>query len=46
VLSRLISENNLSGAASVGKLMPLAIKELGGRADNKTVSAIARELLA
>lgn len=46
VLSRLISENNLSGAASVGKLMPLAIKELAGRADNKTVSAIARELLA
>jgi uncharacterized protein YqeY len=45
IISRLISENNLSGAASVSKLMPLAIKELAGRADNKTVSAVARELL-
>jgi uncharacterized protein len=46
ILNRLIIENNLSGPTSVGKLMPLAIKELSGRADNKTVSAIARELLS
>src|SRR5688500_6091424 len=46
VIARLIKENGLSGPASVGKLMPLAIKELSGRADNKTVSAIARELLS
>jgi hypothetical protein len=45
VLLRLIGENHLAGPAAVSKLMPLAIKELSGQADNKTVSAIARELL-
>ena len=46
VIANLIKENGLEGAAAVSKLMPIAIKELAGKADNKTVSAIARELLS
>lgn len=45
VIQKIIKENNLSGASNIGKLMPLAMKELGGKADGKTISAIAKELL-
>lgn len=46
VLQQIISENNLSGAAQVGKLMPLAMKALGGKADGKKINEIGRNLLA
>jgi uncharacterized protein len=45
IIARIISENNLSGAQSIGKLMPLAMKELSGKADGKLISTIAKELL-
>ena len=45
IIAGLISENNLSGAQNIGKLMPLAMKALAGKADGKTISAIAKELL-
>jgi uncharacterized protein len=45
IISRIVSENNLSGAQSIGKLMPLAMKELAGKADGKMISTIAKELL-
>jgi len=44
-IAGIISENNLSGAQNIGKLMPLAMKALAGKADGKTISAIAKELL-
>lgn len=45
IIQRIVTENNLSGASGIGKLMPLAMKELSGKADGKTISAIAKELL-
>jgi uncharacterized protein YqeY len=45
IIARLVSENNLSGGQSIGKLMPLAMKELSGKADGKLISSVAKELL-
>jgi uncharacterized protein len=45
IISRLVAENNLSGAQNIGKLMPLAMKELSGKADGRIISTIAKELL-
>ena len=45
IIARIVSENNLQGAQSIGKLMPLAMKELSGKADGKLISTIAKELL-
>lgn len=45
VIARIVTENSLSGAQNIGKLMPLAMKELAGKTDGKLISTIAKELL-
>lgn len=46
VISKVIAEAGLSGPASMGKAMPLAMKELSGKADGKLISAIVKEVLS
>lgn len=46
VISKIITEAGLSGPASMGKAMPLAMKELSGKADGKLISAIVKEVLS
>lgn len=45
IVERIISETGASGLKDIGKVMPVAIKELSGKADNKVVSGIVKELL-
>ncbi len=45
IIGGIIVENNLAGAQNIGKLMPLAMKALAGKADGKVISALAKELL-
>lgn len=42
----IISETGASSAADMGKVMGAASKQLAGKADGKTISAIVKELLA
>lgn len=42
----LIAELGLSGPAAMGKLMPAMIERFKGRADSRTLSQVARELLS
>lgn len=42
----LLAELGLSGPAAMGKLMPALIERFKGRADSRTLSQVARELLA
>lgn len=46
VIKQLITENNISGIKEMGKLMGLASKALAGKADNKKVSEIVKQLLS
>ena len=45
VLKSLIAEHNINGVKEMGKLMGLASKALSGKADNKKVSEIVKQLL-
>ncbi|MGZ5244077.1 MAG: GatB/YqeY domain-containing protein [Bacteroidia bacterium] len=45
VIESIIKGNRLQGSDNLGKLMPLVMKELQGKADGKLISSIARELL-
>ena len=45
VLKSLIAEHNIAGVKEMGKLMGLASKALSGKADNKKVSEIVKQLL-
>ena len=45
-LHAVISEAGASSAADFGKVMPLAMKALAGKADGKIISSILKELLA
>ncbi|GGD13749.1 GatB/YqeY domain-containing protein [Flavobacterium orientale] len=45
-VAQIISENGFSGMASMGQLMGIASKQLGGSADGKTISTIVKKLLA
>jgi uncharacterized protein len=45
VLKRIIEETGAAGAKDMGKVMGMASRELAGKADNKTVSAMVKELL-
>jgi uncharacterized protein YqeY len=45
-LQAVISEAGASSATDFGKVMPLAIKALAGKADGKIISSILKELLA
>ncbi|MDR1113457.1 MAG: GatB/YqeY domain-containing protein [Bacteroidales bacterium] len=45
-LKQLIATNNISGIKEMGKLMGIATRHFAGKADNQTVSAIVKQLLA
>jgi len=45
IIAKIVADNGLSGSQNIGKLMPLAMKELSGKADGKLISTIAKELL-
>jgi uncharacterized protein YqeY len=45
-LQKIINETGASSAADIGKVMGAATKQLAGKADGKTINAIARELLS
>jgi uncharacterized protein len=45
ILSKIISETGASSPADMGKVMGLATKQLAGKADGKTISAMVKELL-
>lgn len=46
ILKTLIAENQINGMKDMGKLMGLATKALGGKAENRKVSEIVKQLLA
>lgn len=45
-IKSIIHETGASSPAEIGKVMGVATKKLAGRADGKTISAIARQLLS
>jgi uncharacterized protein len=45
ILQQVISDASISTAAEFGKVMPLAMKALAGKADGKVISAILKQLL-
>ncbi|MEO0311655.1 MAG: hypothetical protein RIQ89_1312 [Bacteroidota bacterium] len=45
VLQNIITEAGLNGPSALGKVMGIASKQLAGKADNKLVSTILKELL-
>lgn len=44
-VSLIIKESGASAAADMGKVMGIASKQLAGKADGKTISAIVKEML-
>lgn len=46
VISKIITETGASSQADMGKVMGMANKQLGGKADGKTIAAIVKEILA
>lgn len=44
-LQQIISSSGFSTSADFSKLMPLAMKELAGKADGKAISSLLKELL-
>lgn len=46
ILTRIVSATGAQSVKDMGKVMGLATKELAGKADNKTVADIIRQLLA
>jgi uncharacterized protein YqeY len=46
VISKIITEIGASSQADMGKVMGMANKQLGGKADGKTIAAIVKEILA
>jgi hypothetical protein len=45
-VAKIIAETGAAGPADIGKVMGVASKQLAGQADGKTISAVAKELLA
>ena len=45
-VAAIITQTGASSAADMGKVMGVASKQLAGKADGKTISAIVKELLA
>lgn len=45
-VKNIIAETGAASAADMGKVMGVASKQLAGKADGKTISAIVKELLA
>ncbi len=46
VLAAIIAETGASSPADMGKVMGVATKQLAGKADGKTISALVKELLS
>ena len=44
-LAKIIADTGASSAADMGKVMGVASKQLAGKADGKTISAIVKEML-
>jgi uncharacterized protein len=45
VVAKIIAETGATGIAAMGKVMGLAVAELGGTAEGKTISTIVKKLL-
>jgi uncharacterized protein YqeY len=45
VIKAIVAETGASGIKDMGKVMGLATKQLAGKADNKTISTIVKEIL-
>ena len=45
-LQKIIAETGAAGPADLGKVMGIASKQFAGKADGKTISTLAKELLA
>jgi len=46
IIAKIIAETGASSPADMGKVMGNATKQLAGKADGKTISAVVKELLA
>ena len=46
LVKRIIQESGASSMKEMGKIMPLAVKEVNGRAPNNLISQVIRKLLA
>lgn len=46
IIAGIITETGASSPADMGKVMGVASKQLAGRADGKTISAVVKELLS
>ncbi|MEP6950427.1 MAG: GatB/YqeY domain-containing protein [Ginsengibacter sp.] len=46
IIASIIKETGATSQADMGKVMGMANKQLGGKADGKTIAAIVREILA
>lgn len=46
MVKKIIAETGASTAADMGKVMGVASKQLAGKADGKTISAVVKELLS
>ncbi|MCX6350364.1 MAG: GatB/YqeY domain-containing protein [Bacteroidetes bacterium] len=46
IIKNLIAQAGITSAAEMGKIMPLAMKELAGKADGKLISTLIKELLS
>ena len=45
-IKAIVAELGVSGPAAMGKVMPLAMTQLGGQADGKLISKIVKEVLS
>ena len=46
LLTKIVAETGATTAADMGKVMGIASKQLAGKADGKTISAVVKEILA
>jgi uncharacterized protein len=46
IISKIITDTGASSPADMGKIMGVATKQLAGKADGKTISALVKELLS
>jgi hypothetical protein len=44
-VAKIIADGNFSGIASMGQVMGMASKKLGGNSDGKTISTVVKKLL-
>jgi uncharacterized protein YqeY len=44
-VAKIIADGNFSGMASMGQVMGMASKQLGGNSDGKTISTVVKKLL-